>query len=48
MNESGYSFVETILSVVIVMLVCTTLIPISYIYAILWGITTAIYQRKIF
>ncbi|MFC9539080.1 hypothetical protein ACFTQ7_04270 [Lysinibacillus sp. NPDC056959] len=40
MNESGYSFVETILSVVIVMLVCTTLIPISYIYAISWGITT--------
>ncbi|MFJ5566383.1 hypothetical protein [Lysinibacillus xylanilyticus] len=30
MNESGYSFVETILSVVIVMLLCTTLIPISY------------------
>ncbi|KOS68075.1 hypothetical protein AEA09_05575 [Lysinibacillus contaminans] len=30
MNENGYSFVETILSVVIIMLLCGTLIPISY------------------
>ncbi|MGE6513256.1 hypothetical protein [Lysinibacillus sphaericus] len=30
MNESGYSFVESILSVVIVMVICTTLLPITY------------------
>lgn len=30
MNENGYSVVETILSVVIIMLLCGTLIPISY------------------
>ena len=30
MNESGYSFVETILSIGIFMLLCTSLLPISY------------------
>lgn len=30
MNESGYSFVETILGVGILMILCTSLIPISY------------------
>ncbi|EFI67280.1 hypothetical protein BFZC1_16914 [Lysinibacillus fusiformis ZC1] len=30
MNESGYSFVETILGVGILMLLCTSLIPITY------------------
>ncbi|MGE7111201.1 hypothetical protein [Lysinibacillus sp. NPDC047702] len=29
MNESGYSFVETILSIGILMLLCTSLLPIS-------------------
>ncbi|KOP70476.1 hypothetical protein AMS59_19800 [Lysinibacillus sp. FJAT-14745] len=41
MNESGYSFVETILSVVIVMLLCTTLIPISY------TMKTTLYNKKL-
>lgn len=41
MNESGYSFVETILSVVIVMLVCTTLIPISY------TMKTTLYNKRL-
>ncbi len=41
MNESGYSFVETILSVVIVMLVCSTLIPISY------TMKTTLYNKKL-
>ncbi|MEB2299763.1 hypothetical protein LAV72_09030 [Lysinibacillus xylanilyticus] len=41
MNESGYSFVETILSVVIVMLVCTTLIPVSY------TMKTTLYNKKL-
>jgi len=30
LNESGYSFVETILSIGIFMLLCTSLLPISY------------------
>ncbi|MEK5332318.1 MULTISPECIES: hypothetical protein [unclassified Lysinibacillus] len=30
MNETGYSFVETIVSVFIIMILCSTLIPISY------------------
>lgn len=30
MNEKGYSLVETILAVVIIMLICSTLLPISY------------------
>ncbi|WP_339280153.1 hypothetical protein [Lysinibacillus sp. FSL P2-0066] len=30
MNESGYSFVETILGVGILMILCTSLIPITY------------------
>ncbi|MGE7948303.1 hypothetical protein [Lysinibacillus sp. NPDC093688] len=41
MNESGYSFVETILSVVIVMLICTTLIPVSY------TMKTTLYNKKL-
>jgi len=41
LNESGYSFVETILSVVIVMLVCTTLIPISY------TMKTTLYNKRL-
>lgn len=41
MNESGYSFVETILSVVIVMLLCTTLIPISY------TMKTTLYNKRL-
>ncbi|MGE7942891.1 hypothetical protein ACQKNB_12465 [Lysinibacillus xylanilyticus] len=41
MNESGYSFVETILSVVIVMFLCTTLIPISY------TMKTTLYNKKL-
>jgi len=30
LNESGYSFVETILGVGILMILCTSLIPITY------------------
>ncbi|MFJ7368228.1 hypothetical protein ACIQVU_02085 [Lysinibacillus sp. NPDC098008] len=30
MNESGYSFVETILAISIFMLLCTSLLPITY------------------
>lgn len=41
MNESGFSFVETILSVVIVMLLCMTLIPISY------TMKTTLYNKKL-
>lgn len=41
MNESGYSFVETILSIVIVMLLCTTLIPISYL------MKSTLYNKKL-
>ncbi|MFF2175469.1 hypothetical protein ACFVT8_03230 [Lysinibacillus sp. NPDC058147] len=41
MNESGYSFVETILSIVIVMLLCATLIPISY------TMKTSLYNKKL-
>ncbi|MGE7692793.1 hypothetical protein ACQKNC_01575 [Lysinibacillus sp. NPDC094177] len=41
MNESGFSFVETILSLVIVMLLCTTLIPISY------TMKTTLYNKKL-
>lgn len=41
MNESGYSFVETILSVVIIMLLCTTLLPVSY------TMKTNLYNKKL-
>ncbi|MGE7676406.1 hypothetical protein ACQKMV_23075 [Lysinibacillus sp. NPDC094403] len=41
MNESGFSFVETIISIVIVMLLCTTLIPISY------TMKTTLYNKKL-
>lgn len=30
MNESGYSFVETIMATVILMLLCSSLLPITY------------------
>jgi len=30
LNELGYSFVETIVAIVIFMLLCTSLLPISY------------------
>ncbi|MET4560516.1 hypothetical protein [Lysinibacillus parviboronicapiens] len=41
MNESGYSFVETILSVVIVMLICTTFVPVTY------NMKTNLYNKKL-
>ncbi|MFJ7731533.1 hypothetical protein ACIQXF_06510 [Lysinibacillus sp. NPDC097231] len=41
MNESGYSFVETILSMGILMLLCTLLIPISY------TMKTNLYNKKL-
>ncbi|MGE7090753.1 hypothetical protein ACQKII_04705 [Lysinibacillus sp. NPDC048646] len=41
MNESGYSFVETILSMVIVMVICTTILPISY------NMKTNLYNKKL-
>ena len=41
MNEKGYSFVETILSVFIFMLLCTTIIPISY------TMKTNLYNQKL-
>ncbi|TKI68860.1 hypothetical protein FC756_10160 [Lysinibacillus mangiferihumi] len=41
MNETGYSFVETIVSVVIVMVLCSTLIPISY------TMKTTLYHQKL-
>jgi len=41
MNETGYSFVETIVSVVIIMVLCTTIIPLSY------KIKTNLYNQKL-
>jgi len=41
MNETGYSFVETIVSVFIFMVLCSTLIPISY------TMKTNLYNQKL-
>lgn len=41
MNETGYSFVETIVSVVILMVLCTTIIPLSY------TMKTNLYNQKL-
>ena len=41
MNENGFSLVETILAVVIIMLLCGTLIPISY------SMKTNLYHKKL-
>ncbi|MFJ7666074.1 hypothetical protein ACIQXI_03140 [Lysinibacillus sp. NPDC097195] len=41
MNESGYSFVETIVAIVILMVLCTTIIPISY------TMKTNLYNQKL-
>lgn len=41
MNETGYSFVETIVSVVILMILCTTLLPVSY------TMKTNLYNKKL-
>lgn len=41
MNEKGYSLVETILALVIIMLLCGTLIPISY------TMKTTLYHKKL-
>lgn len=41
MNENGYSLVETILGVVIMMMLCGTLIPISY------TMKTNLYHKKL-
>lgn len=41
MNEKGYSLVETILGVVIMMMLCGTLIPISY------TMKTNLYHKKL-
>lgn len=41
MNENGYSLVETILAVVIIMLICGTLLPISY------TMKTNLYHKKL-
>lgn len=41
MNETGYSFVETIVSVVILMVLCTTILPLSY------TMKTNLYNQKL-
>ncbi|MFJ7405370.1 MULTISPECIES: hypothetical protein [unclassified Lysinibacillus] len=41
MNETGYSFVETIVSIFIFMVLCSTLIPISY------TLKTNLYNQKL-
>ena len=41
MNENGYSLVETILGIVILMMLCGTIIPISY------TMKTNLYQKKL-
>ncbi|MGE7841011.1 hypothetical protein ACQKNX_09490 [Lysinibacillus sp. NPDC093712] len=41
MNETGYSFVETMVSVFIIMILCSTLIPISY------TMKTNLYNQKL-
>ena len=41
MNENGYSLVETILGIVIMMLLCGTIIPISY------TMKMNLYQKKL-
>jgi hypothetical protein len=41
MNETGYSFVETIVSIFIFMVLCSTLIPISY------TMKTNLYNQKL-
>ncbi|GLC88718.1 hypothetical protein [Lysinibacillus piscis] len=41
MNEGGYSFVETILSVSIIMMLCATLLPVSY------TMKTTLYNKRL-
>ena len=41
MNENGYSLVETILGIVIIMLLCGSIIPISY------TMKTNLYHKKL-
>ena len=41
MNDHGYSLVETILGIVIMMMLCGTIIPISY------TMKTNLYQKKL-